>query len=70
LVGVIVENEKVWLDIEYTSTVPVWVDQAGVDANTYATSCSEVFEGAGQLEFRQLSSIWGSEFDNPMIPII
>jgi len=69
LVGVIVENEKVWLDIEYTSTVPVWVDQAGVDANTYATSCSEVFEGAGQLEFRQLSSIWGSEFDNPMIPI-
>ena len=26
-------------------------------------------EGAGQKEFRQLSSIWLPEFDNPMIPI-
>lgn len=70
--GVIIENEFVWLDIEYTSTVPVadWANQATVDANVYATQCIEPDKGAGQKEFRQLSSIWVSEFDNPMVGII
>ena len=67
--GVILANEIVFLDIEYTSTVAVWVDQPTVDADTYATQCIEVANGAGQKEFRQLSSIWASEFDNPMIPL-
>ena len=32
----------------------------------YGTICSEVDEGAGQFEFRQLSSIWQPESDNPL----
>lgn len=35
----------------------------------YATICLEVDRGAGEFEFRQLSSRWGSESDNPLIPL-
>lgn len=69
--GVIIDNEFVWLDILYTSSVPVadWADQITVDNSVYATQCIEVENGAGQFEFRQLSSIWLPEFSNPMIPV-
>ena len=69
--GVVIQDEFVWLDIEYTSTAPVadWANQASVDANVYATQNIEVENGAGQFEFRQLSSIFLPEFDIPMIPI-
>ena len=67
--GVIIADEIVFLDIEYTRSSGSWVDQPTVDANVYATQCIEVANGAGQKEFRQLSSIWLSEFDNPMIPL-
>lgn len=66
--GVILNNEFVWLEIEYNSTVPVvvdWASQVAVDANVYATQCIDDL-GAGQKVFRQLSSEWVSEFDNPM----
>jgi len=70
--GVIIANEFVWLDITYTSSVvvPDWTSQVTVDASVYATQCIEVDNGAGQKEFRQLSSIWVSEFDNPMVGIV
>lgn len=67
--GVIPKGEIVWLDIEYTASVAQadWTSQVTVDANVYATSCSEVDNGAGQKQFRQLSSLFPPEFDNPMI---
>jgi hypothetical protein len=65
--GVIVKDELVWLEIDYTRSSGTWTDQPTVDANTYATLNSEVDQGAGQFEFRQLSSIWSSEFDNPLV---
>ena len=69
--GVILDNEFVWLDITYTSATPIadWADQPTVDANVYATQCIEVDGGAGQKSFRQLSSIWLPELDNPMVPL-
>ena len=63
--GVILENEQVRLIIDYTKVVGTW----GALANIYAISSVEVDGGAGQLEYRQLSSLVGSEADNPLIPI-
>ena len=67
--GVIIADEIVWVEITYTSTGTPWANQAYVDANVYATQNIEVDNGAGQFEFRQLSSIWAHEFDIPMIPL-
>jgi hypothetical protein len=67
--GVIIKDEIVWVDITYTSTGTPWANQAYVDANVYATQNIEVDQGAGQFEFRQLSSIWAHELNIPMIPI-
>lgn len=67
--GVIIEGEDVWYDIEYTSTGTPWTDQAFVDAFVYGTNCLEVDGGAGQKEFRQLSSVHLPEQDNPVYPI-
>jgi hypothetical protein len=72
--GVIIADEFVWLNIEYNwiggGAPPAdWASQVAVDANVYATNCIEVDNGAGQKEFRQLSSIWLPEFDNPMLPL-
>lgn len=63
--GVILSNERVRLIIRYTSTNPVFLSLS----NIYGINCLEVDEGIGQMEFRQLSSIWGSEPDNPLIPL-
>jgi hypothetical protein len=68
--GLIIDNEKVFLDIIYTSNVPVWVDQATLDLETYGVNRIEVDKDqGGQINLRQLSSIWASENDNPMIGI-
>ena len=68
--GVIIKNEYVWIDIVYTwvgAGAPAdWFNQATVDANVYATQNFEVYHGAGQKQFRQLSSIFSPEFDNPI----
>jgi len=67
--GVLIKGEDVWYDIEYTSTGTPWANQAYVDANVYGTNCLEVDGGAGQKQFRQLSSVHLPEQDNPIIPI-
>jgi hypothetical protein len=69
--GVIIKNEYVWIDIHYEwvgiAPPPTdWANQAAVDANVYATQNFEVYHGAGQKQMRQLSSIFSSEFDNPI----
>ena len=63
--GVILDNELIRLRIDYEKIVGNW----GALANIYAISSVEVDGGAGQLEYRQLSSIIGSEGDNPLLPI-
>lgn len=63
--GVILDNEDTLLEIEYTRSVGTWTDLL----TTYGVSSIEVDGGAGQFEYRQLSSIWGSETDNPLVPI-
>lgn len=63
--GVIIDGENVWLDIECTRSSGTWASVA----STYGINCIEVDSGAGQFEFRQLSSIWLPAVDNPLIPI-
>lgn len=63
--GVILDDEKTLLEITYTRTSGTWLSLA----NTYGISAIEVYQGAGQFEYRQLSSIIGSEVNNPLIPI-
>jgi hypothetical protein len=67
--GVIIDDDFVFLDIVYTSTGTPWVDQADVDANYYAINSIEIEGGAGEKSIRQLSSIWLPEFGNPLIPL-
>ena len=63
--GVILNNELVRLEIDYTRTSGTWTSLS----NIYGLNCIEVDEGAGQREFRQLSSFVLPEADNPLIPL-
>lgn len=63
--GVILNNTIVRLEIEYTRTTGTWTSLSTV----YGLNCIEVDEGIGQMEFRQLSSIWLPEVDNPLTPL-
>ena len=63
--GVILNNEDVRLEIEYTRSSGTWTTLSTV----YGLNCIEVDEGIGQMEFRQLSSIWLPEVDNPLTPL-
>jgi len=63
--GVILSNELVRLEILWTRTVGTWANVNEV----YALNTIEVREGAGQMEYRQLSSIWLPENDNPLTPL-
>lgn len=63
--GVILANELVRLEIEYVRSVGTWASVNDV----YAINTIEVREGAGQKEYRQLSSIWLPEPDNPLLPL-
>lgn len=63
--GVLLSNEQVRVEVIYTRGIGTWASLADV----YGTLCIEVDQGAGQMEFRQLSSFWGSESDNPLIPV-
>lgn len=60
--GVIIRGENVFLDIEYTRSSGMWADVL----TSYGLNCIEVDKGAGFKSFRQLSSIFSSEFDNPL----
>lgn len=63
--GVILENEQTKVEVIYTRGIGTWASLI----NVYGTLCIEVDNGSGQFEFRQLSSFWGSESDNPLIPL-
>lgn len=63
--GVILSNETVRLEILWTRTSGTWANVNEV----YALNTIEVREGAGQFEYRQLSSIWLPENDNPLTPL-
>lgn len=63
--GILLANEQVRLKVTYTKQSGNFADIT----DYYGTICIEVDKGAGQFEFRQLSTIWGSEGDNPLIPL-
>lgn len=63
--GVILANEPVRIIIEYTRSVGTW----GSLSEVYALNTIEEREGAGQMEYRQLSSVFLPELDNPLLPI-
>lgn len=63
--GVLLNNEQVRVETIFKRTSGTWASVSDV----YGLQCLEVDQGAGQMEFRQLSSIWGSESDNPLIPL-
>lgn len=63
--GVILSNEPTRIEISYEI-----LDSGTWDlSNTYSVTTIEIDRGAGILEQRQLSSVWGSESDNPLKPI-
>jgi len=64
--GIILSNEIVRLEILWTRTVGTWANVNEV----YGLNTIEVREGAGQFEYRQLSSIWLPENDNPLTPLL
>jgi len=64
--GVILDNELVRIEIEYTSLIPSSFTNL---ADIYALNTIEVDGGAGFLEYRQLSSIYLPEIDNPLLPL-
>jgi hypothetical protein len=62
--GVLLNNEPTRIEIIYT--------HLSEDFNfdkMYAVTTLEIDKGAGEFEHRQLSSKWGSESDNPLIPL-
>lgn len=63
--GVILDNELVRIEIEYTRATGTWTSLA----NIYGLNTIEVDQGAGFLEYRQLSSIYLPEIDNPLLPL-
>lgn len=64
--GVILSNEPTRIEISFDILDDgVWdIDK------TYAVTTIEIDKGAGRMEMRQLSSVWSSETDNPLIPLI
>lgn len=63
--GILLDGEQVRLKVTYINTAGVFAALS----EYYGTICIEVDKGAGQFEFRQLSTEWGSESDNPLIPL-
>lgn len=63
--GIILNDDFTKVQIDYTRTDgSKWVLN-----ETYAVTTIEIDKGAGQFEHRQLSSVIGSEGDNPLIPV-
>ncbi len=63
--GVIMNNEKTRIEISYEI-----LDAGTWDArNIYAVTTIEIDKGAGITQLRQLSSVWRSEPDNPLVPV-
>jgi hypothetical protein len=63
--GVIISNEPTRIEIEFEI-----LDSGIWDlSKTYGVITIEIDRGAGRFEQRQLSSVWGSENDNPLFPL-
>lgn len=60
--GVILDNEKTKIEIIFR----ILNDDIFDVENTYAITTIEVDKGAGSKEFREISSAWDSESDNPL----
>lgn len=63
--GVILDGEHTRIEVLWEKNTGTWSSANDV----YGTICIEVDRGTGQMEFRQISSIWGREPDCPLIPI-
>ena len=63
--GVILNDDIVRIEIEYTRSSGTWTSLA----NIYGINSIEVDGGAGMLEYRQLSSIILPEVGNPLLPL-
>lgn len=63
--GILLDGERVRLKVIYNKNSGTF---ATIGAY-YGTICLEVDKGAGQFEFRQLSTVVGSEIDNPLVPL-
>jgi hypothetical protein len=63
--GVILSDDIVRIEIEYTRTTGTWTSLA----NIYGINSISVDGGAGMLEYRQLSSIVLPEVGNPLLPL-
>lgn len=63
--GVILLNEPTRIEIRFEI-----LDAGTWDlGTTYGVTTIEIDKGAGEIEMRQLSSVWGSEADNPLKPV-
>lgn len=62
--GVILSNEPTRIEIIYTNLATDFDF-----AKTYCVISIEEYNGAGEVNYRQLSSIWLSEEDNPLKPM-
>jgi hypothetical protein len=63
--GVILSNEPTRIEIAFD----ILDDGVWDISKTYAVTTIEIDKGAGRMEMRQLSSVWESETDNPLIPL-
>jgi len=63
--GVILSNEPTRIEI----TFDILEDGVWDIDKTYAVTTIEIDKGAGEFEMRQLSSVYGSEGDNPLKPV-
>lgn len=63
--GVILSNEPTRIEIDF-EILDAGVWDLGL---VYAVTTIEIDRGAGRFEMRQLSSVWGSEDDNPLKPL-
>jgi len=62
--GMLLSNVNTRIEILYRKLNGDW-DLS----NVYSVTTLEINEGVGAPQFRQLSSIWGSEYDNILIPL-
>lgn len=62
--GVLLNNEFTRIEITYTH-----LTEDFDFAKMYAVTSLEIDKGAGEFEYRQLSSVWGREADNPLTPL-
>ena len=62
--GVLLNNEFTRIEITYTH-----LTENFDFPKMYAVTSLEIDKGAGEFEYRQLSSVWGRESGNPLTPV-